>query len=163
MATVLERGATPHARVERAHVTVEDDATVWRLVSSEAKEGLRLRHAFRDYLEAYGDPASDFDAAEAVYGELVANCVRHAPGSIQVEFRWEDATLLVVDEADRLRDWPFSRDDTAAEATHHAYAIVSALTGRLRISRRGNGTCASVVLPVIALARERGGPSDCSC
>jgi len=162
MATVLERGATPHQRVEHPHVTVEDDATLWRLVSSEAKEGLRLRHAFRDYLEAYGDPSSDFDAAEAVFGELVANCVRHAPGSIRVEFRWEDATLVIVDEADRLRDWPFSRDDTAAESTHHAYAIVSALTGRLRLTREGNGTRASVVLPVIAQRRGKRDPSDCS-
>lgn len=153
MATVLERGTIPHERVERAHVTVEDDATIWRLATTEAKEGLRLRHAFRDYLEAYGDPASDFDAAEAVYGELVANCVQHAPGSIRVEFRWADARLDVVDEADRLRDWPFSRGDTSAESTHHAYAIVSALTGRLRLTREGAGTRASVVLPVMALGR----------
>lgn len=149
MATVLERGG----RVEHAHVTVEDDAVAWRLATTEAKEGLRLRHAFRDYLEAYGDPASDFDAAESVYGELVGNCVRHAPGSIRVEFRWEDATLVIVDEADRLRDWPFSRDDRAEESTHHAYAIVSALTGRLRLTREGCGTRASVVLPVMALRR----------
>lgn len=149
MATVLERGG----RVEHGHVTVEDDETVWRLTTTEAKEGLRLRHAFRDYLEAYGDPASDFDAAESVYGELVGNCVRHAPGSIRVEFRWEDATLVIIDDADRLRDWPFSRDDPAAESTHHAYAIVSALTGRLRLTREGCGTRASVVLPVVALRR----------
>lgn len=162
MATVLERGTTPHQRVEHPHVTVEDDETLWRLVSSEAKEGLRLRHAFRDYLEAYGDPASDFDAAEAVYGELVANCAQHAPGAILVEFRWADATLVVVDEADRLRDWPFSRDDPAAESTHHAYAIVSALTGRLRITREDNGTRVSVALPVIAQRRGSRGPSDYS-
>ena len=155
MTTVIERGKHPSDDVsERARVTVEDGASVWRLAATEAKEGLRLRHAFRDYLEAYGDPASDFDAAETVYGELVANCAKHAPGSIRIEFRWSDSTLVVTDDSDRLRVWPFSDGDTAAESTHHAFAIVSAMTGRVHVTRDGaHGTRASVVLPVFPAER----------
>jgi hypothetical protein len=150
MTTVIERDTLPKKdSSEPVRVTVEDDAAVWRLVATEAREGLRLRHAFRDYLEAYGDPAGDFDAAESVYGELVANCAMHAPGSIRIEFRWSDSTLTVTDDWDRLRLWPFSAGDTAAETTHHAFAIVNALTGRVRVTRDGeHGTRASVVLPV---------------
>jgi hypothetical protein len=154
MATVLDRGTLGEDRLEYGHLTVQDDARVWLLVATEAKEALRMRHAFRDYLETYGDPNSDFDAAEAVYGELVANCAKHAPGAIHVEFRWDDMSLSIVDASDRLRHWPFSPDDTAAESTHHAYAIVRALSLHLHVTRDGvGGTRASVVLPVAPAAR----------
>jgi anti-sigma regulatory factor (Ser/Thr protein kinase) len=162
MTTVIEHDTLPRrARAERVRVTVEDDAGMWRLVATEAREGLRLRHAFRDYLEAYGDPVSDFDAAETVFGELVANCATHAPGSIRIEFRWDDATLVVIDDSDRLRHWPFSPGDTAAESTHHAFAIVNGLTGRVHVTRHGeHGTRASVVLPVVPAIRATAGARD---
>ena len=153
MATVMERDTLPAERPGRLRLTVEDDADGWRLAATDAKDGLRLRHAFRDYLEAYGDPACDFAAAESVYGELVGNCARHAPGPVHIEFRWRDSTLSVVDARDRLQLWPFSEDDTAAELTYHAYAIVSALTARVFVTREGSGTRASVVLPVMRAER----------
>jgi len=148
--TLLDREASAVSVAERSRVLLEDDESRWSLIASEAREGARLRSAFRSYLEHYGHPASDFDAAEAVYGELVNTCVRHAPGEIRIEFRWDDATLVVVDSSDRLRSWPFSADDTSAESTHHAYALISAFTGRIHVTRdpRG-GTRASVALPVM--------------
>ncbi len=147
MATTLERAPL----AERSRLMLQDDERQWFLDGAEARDGMRFRHAFRDYLEAYGHPASDFDAAEAVYGELVGNCVRHAPGPIRIEFRWADSTLVVVDTCDRLRTWPFSPGDTSEECTHHSFAIVSALTGRVLVTRgAGGGTRASVVLPVMA-------------
>ena len=131
-------------------LTMEDDARRWVVTAHEARACARLRHAFRDYLEYYGHPASDFAAAEAVYGELVNTCVRHAPGEIRIEFSWDDSTLVVADASDRLRLWPFSPDDPSAEATHHAYALISAFTGRIHVTRAANGgTRASVVLPVM--------------
>ncbi len=150
MATLLDREASRHEVLERPQLVVEDDASRWTLVARAAQDGARMRHAFRDYLEQYGHPASDFDAAEAVFGELVNTCVRHAPGGITIEFHWHDRTLIVVDEADRLRSWPFSSDDTSSETTHHAYALISAYTGRIHLTRdAGGGTRASVVLPVM--------------
>jgi hypothetical protein len=153
MATTLEREPLVPDRFERGRLVLEDDERHWILQAAEAREGARLRHAFRDYLEAYGHPASDFDAAEAVYGELIGNCAHHAPGPIRIEFRWADSTLVVIDACDRLRHWPFSPDDTAEEATHHAFAIVSALCARVHLRRDPDGgTRASVVLPVMASA-----------
>lgn len=151
MATTLDRAPLEQDRFERGRLRLEDDEGRWILHAREAREGARLRHAFRDYLEAYGHPASDFDAAEAVYGELIGNCARHAPGPIRIEFRWIDVTLVVVDACDRLRHWPFSPDDTAEEATHHSFAIVSALSHRVHVTRDADGgTRASIVLPVMA-------------
>jgi len=135
----------------RSRLRVEEDPDRWVLTAAEAHEGARMRRTFRAYLEHYGHPASDFDAAEAVYGELVNTCVRHAPGEIKVEFSWDDATLVVVDTAERLRSWPFSAGDPSAETTHHAYALISAFTGRIHVTRdpSTSGTRASVVLPVM--------------
>jgi hypothetical protein len=147
MTTFLDR---PNHAPGRGHLVLEDDEAGWSLVAAQAKDAARLRHAFRDYLEFYGDPASDFDAAEAVFGELVGNCARHAPGTIRVAFRWDDRALVVVDRSDRLRSWPFSADDPRSEATHHAYALISAFTGRIHVAREADGrTRASVVLPVM--------------
>ena len=148
----VDRDLQPHAAVSvtRMRVLVEDDEDRWRLDTTEAREAARFRHAFRDYLEAYGHPASDFEAAEAVFGELVANCVHHAPGRVRVEFRWSDSTLTVVDSCERLRTWPFSPGDCSAEATHHGYTILSALTARVKLaSEPDGGTRATVVLPVL--------------
>ena len=142
--TTLEH-AVGSRTTERGRLMLEEDELGWALSASAARNGLRWRR---------GDPASDFDAAEAVFGELIGNCVQHAPGAIRVEFRWNDVTLIVTDACERLRTWPFSPDDTAAETTHHTYAILSALTGRVHLKRdAGGGTRASVLLPVMRAAR----------
>ena len=145
---LLDREA-PLTTLERGHLAVEADPRRWLLSAADAKDGARMRGAFREYLEQHGDPASDFDAAETVYGELVGNCIAHAPREIRIEFRWHDRTLVVVDGEDRLRTWPFSAGDMRAETTHHAYALISAFTGRIHVMRdAGGGTRASVTLPV---------------
>lgn len=138
------------AAAARSRLLVEEDERGWRLSASDGREAARLRRTFRAYLEHYGHPASDFDAAEAVYGELVNNCVQHAPGPISVTFRWDESTLEVIDSHDRLRLWPFSDEDPSAESTHHAYALISAYTGRIHLTRNANGgTRTCVVLPVM--------------
>jgi hypothetical protein len=150
MTTVVERGAA--SLIERAvrDAVIVENRAGWSLSAEDALEAARSREAFRLYLEALGHPASDFHAAESVYGELVANCARHAPGRLRVEFRWDDATLTVIDAHDRLRTWPFSADDVAAETTHHGYALLSALTARVHLSRDpSGGTRAQVTLPVL--------------
>jgi hypothetical protein len=150
VSTLPEREAAPGKLGERTRLRVEDDESGWSMVATEAREGARLRGAFRNYLEHHGHPASDFDAAETVYGELVSNCARHAPGEIRIAFRWDDSTLVVTEAVDRLRTWPFSPGDTSTESTHHAYALINAFTGRIHLTRDpAGGTRASVVLPVM--------------
>ncbi len=145
---LLDREA-PLTTLEHGHLVVDADARRWTLSASDAKDAARMRGAFRAYLEDFADPASDLHAAEAVFGELVANCIAHAPSEIRMEFRWHDRTLVVIDVADRLRSWPFSVDDMRSESTHHAYALISAFTDRIHVTRdAGGGTRASVVLPV---------------
>ena len=155
MTTVLDREGSSFERPPEPP-RVEDDAEGWSLWASSALDAARMRQAFRRYLEAHGHPASDFHAAESAFGELVANCARHAPGPLRVEFRWAQAALTVIDARERLRSWPFSPDDVAAETTHHGYALLSALTARVHLSRDpAGGTRAQVVLPVLRALAER--------
>lgn len=150
MTSTLERELRSQPARAAGRTSVHDDAAGWRLEASDARDAARMRHAFRDYLLAYAHPASDVDAAETIFGELVANCAHHAPGRVRVEFSWRDSTLSVTDDSDRLRSWPFSSHDPCAETTHHAYAILSALTSRVLVSRHPDGgTRACVVLPVL--------------
>ena len=151
MTSTLEREAPSQPARSAGRTSVHDDAEGWRLDATDALDAARMRHAFRDYLLAFGHPASDVDAAETIFGELVANCAHHAPGRVRVEFRWCDSTLAVTDDSDRLRTWPFSSHDPCAEITHHAYSILSALTSRVLVNRHPEGgTRASVTLPVLA-------------
>lgn len=157
MTTAVDRdpdlqSARPEAttRIHPLRVVLKEDEEGWRLDTTIAKEAARLRHAFRDYLEAYGHPAGDFDAAEMLYGELVANCAYHAPGRLRIEFRWYDSTLSVIDGCDRLRSWPFSTCDSCPETTVHGFTILSALTARVQVAHDpSGGTRTSVVLPVL--------------
>jgi hypothetical protein len=149
MSTILARGS-PQLAPPPDVARVEEDDARWALSAPTALDAARVRPAFRRYLETYGHPASDFHAAESVFGELVANCARHAPGPLRITFRWDDAALTVIDACDRLRSWPFSPDDVAAEATYHGFALLSALATRVHVSRDpSGGTRTRVVLPIL--------------
>jgi hypothetical protein len=158
---LLDREA-PLTTLDHGGLVLDADPRRWALSAADAKDAARMRGAFRAYLELHGDPAGDFDAAEAVYGELVGNCIAHAPNDIRVEFRWHDRTLMVTEGEDRLFAWPFSLDDMRAETTHHAYALISAFTDRIHLTRdAGGGTRASVVLPVTRARRVPVVRADC--
>jgi len=70
----------------------------WKFDSASEMDAHRLRREFMELLHARG--AGDFDAAELVYGELIGNAVRHAPGRITVRLAWDGdcPTLVVHDE-----------------------------------------------------------------
>ena len=74
--------------------------TEWSLVTADAREAIRARIAIRSFLAEQADCArSDLDAAELIVGELVANVIRHAPGSISLHVSWKgrEAVLVVTD------------------------------------------------------------------
>lgn len=128
--------------------TIDADAERWSLRVERARDAALARSAFRAYLERTGDRRHDVDAAEAIFGELVGNCAAHAPGAIAIEFTWHDGVLAVTDGCDRLRTWPFSPTDTAADTTHYGYAILAALGERVHVSRVEGGTRVAVRLGI---------------
>jgi PAS domain S-box-containing protein len=72
----------------------------WRFDPRDPTRAHDVRDALSETLSTFGRGV-DVGAAELVFGELVGNAVRHAPGSIDVELAWDDAetpVLHVVDD-----------------------------------------------------------------
>ena len=127
-------------------------AIVWK-VEDEAERVLRKRRAFRECLTAIAEPSSDVDAAELIYGELVANTVRYANGAVEVQLELVDhhrPTLVVRDHGPGLRCHPWTpRRDPLAESGR-GLGIVELLACDVAVQDAdGGGTEIRAVLPVI--------------
>jgi anti-sigma regulatory factor (Ser/Thr protein kinase) len=125
-------------------------AVVWK-VEDEAERVLRARRAFRDSLTAIAEPCSDVDAAELIYGELVANTVRYANGAVEVQLELVDSkppVLVVRDHGPGLRSHPWTRRDPYAESGR-GLGIVELLARDVAVDQaEGGGTVVRAVLPV---------------
>lgn len=131
-------------------------AVIWK-VEDEAERVLRHRPAFRECLSSIAAPSSDVDAAELIYGELVANTVRYANGAVEVQLELEDhlaPTLVVRDHGPGLREHVRTvRGDLLAESGR-GLGIVELLARDMAVDpAEGGGTVVRAVLPVIPRAR----------
>jgi anti-sigma regulatory factor (Ser/Thr protein kinase) len=121
------------------------DATGFRFFIPDAALAQNARAIFRRYLEAHATPDSDLYGAELIFGELIANVARHAPGELETNLSWVegDAVLEVRDRGD-------------------GFTLAVALPGdeygsQLVHERDAEGSRVRVTLPV--RRRERGRPS----
>jgi anti-sigma regulatory factor (Ser/Thr protein kinase) len=134
--------------------TVEEGnpvAIIWK-AEDKADRVLRQRRAFRDCLTSIAAPASDVDAAELIYGELVANTVRYANGAVEVQLELVDhkpPVLVVRDHGPGLRCHPWTpRRDPYAESGR-GLGIVELLARDVAVGEaEGGGTVIRAVLPV---------------
>jgi signal transduction histidine kinase len=120
----------------------------WRFDSRNEMDARRLRHEFMDLLRAGG--AGDFHAAELVYGELVGNAIRHAPGKIVVSLDWDDdcPLLTVHDEGESFLPEIRLPADPMSEHGRGLY-IVRALALSLDVENiDGDGSQVFARLPV---------------
>jgi anti-sigma regulatory factor (Ser/Thr protein kinase) len=123
----------------------------WSFQSIEANGAYEVRHDMLRYLEARAAEGSDLPAALLIFGELVANVVRHAPGPIAVDLFWEDGygVLRVVDSGPGF-DWNGRAElpESLAESGRGLY-IVHAVAAKFRVRKLpGGGTEATAWLPV---------------
>jgi signal transduction histidine kinase len=122
------------------------------MVEDRAEQVLRERRAFRAQLDAMAEPPSDVDAAELIYGELVANTVRYARGEVEVRLELVDhdpPVLVVRDHGPGLhcRPWQPRRDPFAESG--RGLAIVGMLARDVDVSAAaGGGTVIRATLPV---------------
>ncbi len=104
------------------------------------------------YLQSRAAQGSDLEAAALIFGELVGNVVRHAPGPIAVDVYWEGdmAVLRVIDRGLGF-DWDGHAElpDRYAESGRGLF-IAHSVARNLRVRRlpAGNGTEATAWLPV---------------
>jgi|SRR5579862_3836316 len=123
----------------------------WSFESTDAAEAYTVRFDMLEYLKSRADTGSDLEAAALIFGELVGNVVRHAPGPITVEILWERgcAVLRVVDGGPGF-DWAGNAalPDILAESGRGLY-IAQSVAKALKVRRlAGNGTEATAWLPV---------------
>ncbi|MDQ6926157.1 MAG: ATP-binding protein [Candidatus Eremiobacteraeota bacterium] len=122
----------------------------WQFRAEDAIDALRMRTVVRAFFVAEADDASDIDGAVLVFGELVANVVRHAPGAISVRIDWPaagPAMLYVDDWGPGVRSVCASDDPLREDG--RGIQIVRALARDLHIvSAPFGGTHVSAALPV---------------
>lgn len=110
--------------------------TDWSFDAENAQAAHDARAQFVAALRERAPAASDFSAAELVFGELIGNVVRHAPGPIDVQLDWSGRSP-VLHVTDRGKG--FIRDaalpaDVLSESGRGLY-IISELTEALEIER----------------------------
>ena len=131
----------------------------WSFESADAGSAYRARGALLDYLASRARIGSDLEAAALIFGELVGNVVRHAPGPIAIDVYWErDVAVLRVADSGPGFHWSGNAKlpDVLAEAGRGLF-IAHAVALKLQVTRLpGNGTLATAWLPVRLDARFRG-------
>jgi anti-sigma regulatory factor (Ser/Thr protein kinase) len=139
----------PDAQDDTAVLAVAfGEPTSWSFDAENAEAAHEARAQLAAYLRERAPEHADIAAAELVFGELVGNVVRHAPGPIEVRVEW-NASRPVLHVIDRgrgfLRD-PSLPADPLSESGRGLY-IVSRLTEALRIERiAGYGNHVAAVL-----------------
>jgi anti-sigma regulatory factor (Ser/Thr protein kinase) len=123
----------------------------WRFESSDAARAHEARGDLLAYLATHAGDGTDLKAAELVYGELIANVVRHAPGPIAIRVFWEDATA-VLQVTDSGPGFAFDGEATLPEPlSENGRGLFIAKTAALTLSVRrlgGGGSEATARLPV---------------
>jgi anti-sigma regulatory factor (Ser/Thr protein kinase) len=107
------------------------------------------RKLFATYMQGRVEPDSDLFSVELVFGELISNVARHAPGPVEVCVLWKDAGA-------RLEVWdhgPGYEPDATLPASlmaegHRGLFIVKSYAEDLVVERRGDRTVTAVTLRI---------------
>ncbi|MDQ6925534.1 MAG: ATP-binding protein [Candidatus Eremiobacteraeota bacterium] len=126
-------------------------AIVWK-VEDNAERVLSKRRAFRECLASIAGPPAGVDAAELIYGELVANTVRYANGEVEVRLELVDSkppVLVVRDHGPGLRRGAGTLRRELFAESGRGLGIVELLAREVDIDpAEGGGTVIRAVLPV---------------
>jgi anti-sigma regulatory factor (Ser/Thr protein kinase) len=124
---------------------------VWSVSAADAIGATGLRRVFFAYITLHATPESDVEGAVLIFGELVANVVRHAPGALSCHVDWHavNPTLLVLDEGAGFAVTPITTLGDCGGEGGRGLALVRALAVETVLGNRPEGGAyVSVVLPV---------------
>ncbi len=126
----------------------------WTFDAHEEAAARAARREIGEALSARGGAFEDVYAAELVFGELVGNAVRHAPGRVEVTVDWSASApvLHVMDRGPGFRHTPILPDDPYSEYGRGLF-LISTLTEDFHVSRRPSG--GSHARAVLSLHRTR--------
>ena len=123
-------------------------ASVWSFDSTDALAAGRTRREYTDRLRAFGLTEDETASAELVFGELVGNVVRYAPGSItaMLDVTCPAPVLHVLDDGRGFEFRPRLPADLLSERGRGLF-LVTAFAEELSVERRrGGGSHARAVL-----------------
>lgn len=134
------------------------DRWVFEAVDAASAQGARV--AFSRYIARTCSPDSDFVGCEIIFGELIGNVVRHAPGPVEIILQWsgDRATLHVYDRGPGFPYRGAHLPDTYSEGGRGIY-IVNELGRDVRIESLTEGTHVAVELPVRLRSSQDGAPT----
>lgn len=141
---------TPHSDDAAILVLGFSRSIGWSFDAENAKAAWDARGAFIAQLRRETTSDSDVGAAEIVFGELIGNVVRHAPGPIDIALEWSDdrGILHVIDRGEGFDFTPPERVDELREGGRGIWLIRQFGTD-LAIERLPHfGTHVRVELPV---------------
>jgi anti-sigma regulatory factor (Ser/Thr protein kinase) len=122
----------------------------WGFVTSDAKAAHRTRGEFIKELKAAGAQSDDVFVAELVFGELLGNVVRYAPGPIEVFVDWNGPApvLHVCDQGAGFFYSPHLPKDPFAENGRGLF-IVASMTDEYNVTPMvGQGSHARAVIRI---------------
>ena len=130
----------------------------WRFESADAAGAYAARNGLLSYLQSRAEADSDLEGAAIVFGELIANVARHAPGPIAIDVSWEGG-LAVLSVSDRGPGFQLRRDTELPEVTAESgrgLFICNAIARSLEVTPLPGGGCTvTACLPVRLQARFR--------
>jgi len=134
-----------------AVLTISFEAGIrWSFDAENAKAAQDARGEFVAYLREYAAEAGEVEAAELVFGELVGNVVRHAPGAIDIDVEWTNGSpkLHVLDRGPAFRAPSHLPDDLLSESGRGLF-IVRQLSKNVTVEHvPGYGNHVAVELPL---------------
>ena len=118
----------------------EDVDRRWTFDTSDAETAYAARHAFVAALRSRGVQHEELDTAELIFGELLGNVVRYAPGPIEIMVDWNSAApvLHVLDRGPGFTLVPRLPSDLLSERGRGLY-IVWALAEDFNVTERFDG------------------------
>ena len=136
--------------LSRAPLDVPETRRVWSFSSDNALEALDARAAFAAAFRECRGTESDDAAPQIVFGELVANVVRHAPGPIEITLAVDGAyaVLTVADTGSGFAYAPALPRDPLRESGRGLF-IISRYAREICVTHKpGGGTSVRAVLPL---------------
>jgi phosphoserine phosphatase RsbU/P len=122
----------------------------WTFDAENARAAQETRGEFIKYLRAHAT-SGDLAAAELIFGELIGNVVRHAPGPIDVNITWDDVspTLHVIDRGPGFKRKASLPEDALSESGRGLFIVESLSPRQFSVEYvPGYGSHVAVELPV---------------
>lgn len=137
--------------VREAKAVSVSGSRAWNLSAEDARAAVNARSHFVEFLHSIQSDTNFIDAAELVFGELLGNVVRHAPGPVEITVDLNDDSMVlhVVDSgpplaASKRRKLP---EDVLSERGRGLF-IIQQLASDVRIEHLENcGNHISVTMP----------------